>query len=285
MAATGSGGAGATDKGSPCPGVRGSGVLRAPSAGDPAVLAVDDADVGGAAFTADYRGEVYLFAVGAWARFGRDDACVHLPVWEQLRGTALSRVAGELWCLDAEEMWVRNLSTAHELVVSGPDGPPQLLGPRRDGERGRACSLPVPEGVVSGPSTGDWRITVRRQARTSPVPAAGAGDEAQRTRAVGPVPPELLPVAAALCAPLLTRSGPPASYEQVAALLGLTPRQVRRRVDRLCEHYREQVPDLLPASAAAGQSLYAPLAALLVDRGRVTREDLAGLRTDAPGGG
>lgn len=278
-----SGRATAAGKGSGCPSPAGAGD-RPPVAGEPAVLAGSGRDAtSSAAFTATYRDETYLFCPGSWARFGRDDTSTHITVWEELLGTALSRVAGEVWCVDDEEMWVRNLSTTHELLVAGADGRPQLLGPRRDGQRGRACSVPVPAGVLSAPSTGGWEITVRRTARPAATAVATAVADPGRTRSVGPVPADLLAVAAALCAPLLAGAGPPASYEQIADVLGLTARQARRRVDRLCEHYRERVPDLVPA-AGGGQALYAPVAALLVDRGRVTRDDLALLARGAPSG-
>jgi len=70
-------------------------------------------------------------------------------------------------------------------------------------------------------------------------------------------------------------------YEQVAAALNVSIRQARRKVEKLCQyyrsqvHYRSQVPDLLGPHTWDGQALYAPVAELLVARGRVSREDLA----------
>lgn len=74
---------------------------------------------------------------------------------------------------------------------------------------------------------------------------------------------------------MLTRGGQAANYEQVAAALNVSIRQARRKVEKLCQYYRSQVPDLLGPHTSDGQPLYAPVAELLVARGRVSREDLA----------
>ena len=73
-------------------------------------------------FKVSYGDEDYLFGDGDRRRFGRDDEACAIPIWEEIRRTAVSKVAGELWCMD-NEMWLRNVSTAHELEVAGPDGP------------------------------------------------------------------------------------------------------------------------------------------------------------------
>lgn len=269
-------------KGNPCPpaGARsGTGVDRPPADGPPVALAPPGWQPSPEVlFVAQYSDEGYPFRNGSWGRFGRDDSQTQIPVWEQLRGAALSRVAGELWCAN-EEMWVRNLSSTHELAVAGRTGAPQLLAPRTVGQRGAACSVPIPDGLISAPSTGGWRITVKATAaaRRLRIHSSSPDVDEGSTRTVGPVPEDLKHVAAALCAPVLLHGDPPSSYERVADILGVTSRQARRKVERLCDHYRVQVPDLLspPAVAASGQALYAPVAQLLVARGRVSREDLA----------
>lgn len=270
----------APDKGRPCPpgGPDPVGLpSRPPATGRAVSLAPSNweraTDV---LFTARYRDETYAFRDGSWGRFGRDDAQVHIVVWEELRGTALSRIAGELWCA-GDEMWVRNLSSTHELEVAGKRGAPQALAPRSPGQRGRACSVPPSGGQISAPTTGGWQITVQGAAGEPPrghraIPVDGDGG---RTRTIGPVPDDLLRVAAALCAPILLHGDPPASYEHIASVLGLTSRQARRKVERLCDHYRTQVPDLLPCLAGTGQASYAAVAQILVARGRISRDDLA----------
>src|SRR6478752_5380594 len=112
-------------------------------------------------FKVSYGDEDYLFADGDRRRFGRDDEACAIPIWEEIRRTAVSKVAGELWCMD-NEMWLRNVSTAHELEVAGPDGP------------GAARSIPVPTARISAPSTGTWQLTVER---LRPVGQVGAADQ------------------------------------------------------------------------------------------------------------
>jgi hypothetical protein len=264
-------GAGA-DKSSPCPPVSAS--YRPPADGPNVTLA----DQGGPApadamFVSSYRNESYYFGSGSWARFGRDDALCEIVVWEELRGAALSRIAGELWCFAGDEMWVRNLSYAHEIAVAGQTGPPQILPPRQNGERGRACSLPG-QAVVSVPTTGDWRISVvsvgARPADSRTAPTV----DPERTWSIGHVPEHLRPVAAALCAPILLRGDQPASYTEISGSLGVTVRQARRYVDKLCAHYRTQISAGNEWSES-GQAGYFQIADLLVSRGRVSRDDLA----------
>ena len=265
-----------TDKGSPCPldGTPGPATRARPPAPGPLVTAAEDPATvpAGALFAVAYGDEVFYFPEDGWARFGRDDGRCSLTVWEELRGSTLSRVAGELWCSDGE-MWVRNLSGSHELVVAGSAGPPQTLAPRAEGTRGRACSVPGPEAVVSAPSTGSWRLDIRALA---PAPVEG-GPADGATASVEPPPEDLAAVAAALCAPVVLDGGAPASYDEVAAALGISRRHARRKVEQLCEHYRARVPGLLASYARDGQAFYVPVALLLVDRGRIGRDDVTAL--------
>ncbi|PPK92622.1 hypothetical protein CLV92_11351 [Kineococcus xinjiangensis] len=235
----------------------------------------------GALFTVSYGDEVFFFAEGGWARFGRDDEQCQITVWEELRGISLSRVAGELWCAEGE-MWVRNVSGSHELTVTAPTGAPQTLPPREEGTRGRACSVPGPEAVVAAPSTGSWHIGVRTLAAAAGGGAGSSGFEGVApgegsTTSVEPPPQDLAAVAAALCAPVVLDGGAPASYDEVAATLDISRRHARRKVEQLCDHYRAQVPDLLTSYAREGQASYVPVALLLVDRGRIGRDDVRDL--------
>ncbi|MEO5832388.1 MAG: hypothetical protein ABJA16_01105 [Nakamurella sp.] len=229
-------------------------------------------------FTVSYGDDVYLFGDGDRRQFGRDDDACAIPIWEEIRRTAVSKIAGELWCMDAE-MWIRNVSTAHELQVAGPDGPPQYLPVRRPGERGAARSLPVPVAQISAPSTGPWELSV---ARLHPAVAV-TGDDVPSpspalTTRLGPVPSPLLIVAAALCRPVLTQNRAPASYDEVARALAITPRQARRRIEELVSHYRAPMPELSEDHRRA-EPLYADVARLLVRRGCITVDDLVLLPT------
>jgi len=229
-------------------------------------------------FKVSYSDEEYLFSDGDRRQFGRDDDACAIPIWEEIRRTAVSKVAGELWCMD-NEMWLRNVSTAHELEVAGPDGPPQYLPVRRPDERGAARSIPVPTARISAPSTGTWYLTVER---LRPVLPVGAADQPSQRNALttrlGPVPPPLRAVAAALCEPVLVLNRPPASYDEVAKALGITQRQARRRIEELVNHYRSQLPDL-SEDHRRGDPLYTEVARLLVRRRRVTMDDLESLRS------
>lgn len=244
---------------------------RAPAAGDP--VALNDENPQGTIFVVTYCEERYPFVEGAWGRFGRDDDICEIPVWEAINGQQLSRVAGELWCADGE-LWVRNLSSTHELAVTGPSGPPQWL-PRRGAQgRGPACSVSGDHARIGAPSTGWWELLVDAlQPSTLADPVT-----AHATVNVDPVPEPLLPVAAALCAPILRHSQPAATYDQVAQSLQISRRQARRQVDRLCEHYIDIVRLLTaPGGGERGVTappLYADLAQLLVRRGRVALADV-----------
>ena len=229
-------------------------------------------------FKVSYGDEDDLFGDGDRRQFGRDDEVCAIPIWEEIRRTAVSKVAGELWCMD-NEMWLRNVSTAHELEVAGLDGPPQYLPVRGPGERGAARSIPVPTARISAPSTGSCYLTVERLGSDQPVGVADRPSE-QRTQTarLGPVPPQLRAVAAALCQPVLTLNRPPASYDEVAKALGITQRQARRRIEELVNHYRTQLPEL-SEDHRRSDPLYAEVARLLVRRRRITVDDLESLRS------
>jgi hypothetical protein len=190
--------------------------------------------------------------------FGRDDEVCQLPIWEQLNLRTLSRVAGELWCAGGQ-MWVRNLSAAHELVVAGPRSA-QLLPARTGADPGPACSLPPPRATVTAPSTGNWALEVRRVGGPDP-----GGDLTVR---IGNVPERHRATAEALCGPLLAGASTPATYGQIAAATGWTERVARRRVEELCAHYREQI-EALPGGRLPGETLPQAVARVLVARGKV----------------
>src|SRR5690349_21031192 len=83
--------------------------------------------------------------------FGRGDGC-DIVIWSAINGRELSRAAGRIWRMD-DELWLRNLSTRHELYLDVPDspaGPP--LRPRHDtaDDLGPACSIPAPLAYIHG---------------------------------------------------------------------------------------------------------------------------------------
>lgn len=242
-------------------------------AGEPAVeIDIDPEE--SCLYLVECSGVRYSFREGSWAAFGRDDDQCTITVWECLRESELSRVAGVLWCVDSE-LWVRNLSQTHELIVSGSTTP-QHLPPRRANNRGSACTVPAEGGAINAPTTGDWRLVVtsRLSAHSRPSPELST---ITLTR-----PPEpLLATAVALCAPLLRRGTRPATYQEIAAMTGTKPRTARDRVDRLVAHYADQGFARLWQRLDSEESHYAPLARLLVYRSVVTRSDLALLKDSA----
>lgn len=228
-------------------------------------------------YLVSYADEDYVFGEGSWGRFGRDDSRCQIPVWEEVRGASLSRVAGELWCLQGD-LWLRNLSTSHELTVVGSVGRPTTLPPRHPDERGSACSVPSASALVSAPSTGEWVIHTRRlqeaekwEPDTTQPGESGDGEPATARMAV--IPEALRAVATELCAPMLEHGAPPATYDEIAARLDVSKRQARRYVDKLCQYYGDSLPEHRDASPH-GQPHYVPVAELLVGRGRITRDDV-----------
>lgn len=200
----------------------------------------------------------YPFWDGTRMLFGRDDDVCQIPIWEQVNGRTLSRVAGELWCTGGQ-MWLRNLSAAHELVVAGPTSA-QVLPARLGADPGPACSLPAPHTTVTAPSTGTWTLTVGR---------VGGPDHAQNlTLRVENVPDRHRATAEALCAPLLAGGPAPATYAQIAATTGWTERVARRRVEELAAHYQAQI-EALPGGRLPGETLPQAVARILVARGKL----------------
>ncbi|EXG80684.1 FHA domain-containing protein [Cryptosporangium arvum] len=195
--------------------------------------------------------EVRTFARdGDRITFGRDDEC-DLIIFSAINGESLSRVAGTIWRMEGE-LWVRNLSDKHELWITQPGMPPLPPLPPRDPARrdpGAAQSVPGELAYVHGP---DGCVLVVAQQRAEPALPAVRDD--RPTTTMPPVPPELRPVAAALCEPLIRGRRLPASYEEVHRRLpGRTRNQIRDHVRRLCELYLTELPELRDRVAARKQ--------------------------------
>jgi hypothetical protein len=268
-------GAAEAAKGRPCPrsdvAEQGIPQLRPPAEGRPVTVGGGRLVPSDPLFVVTYCEEEYFFSEGSWGRFGRDDDVCEITVWNEIRDVSLSRVAGEIWCVEGQ-LWVRNLSASHELVVRG-GGRPQWLGRREPGSRGAACSVPGDGAVITAPSTGAWAITAAclragRSAAHLPAEGTGVADRPATVR-VEPVPERYVAVASALCAPLLEDSDVPATYEEVAQRLGISRRQARRYIEQLCDYYRGALPEKVLPPPSPGVPAYLPLARLLVARGLV----------------
>jgi hypothetical protein len=170
--------------------------------------------------------------------FGRSPTCD--LVFES--GTdRLSAVAGVIWRMD-DELWVRNVSTSHDLDVVVPNRPPQPPLPPRlmTQDRGAARSIPSGLAYVLGPDGCSLVVRQELVGGGSPV-----DDQSGRTLRMPPVPEDLRPVAAALCEPLLDGRNLPASYAQITARAGLGSRKATRiRVERLLQLYAGESDDL-----------------------------------------
>ena len=195
--------------------------------------------------TVTYTGEpdvVFEYpADGQLRRFGRDEDQCDIVVWSAINSRELSRVAGCIWRM-GDELWLRNLSTRHDLFIVVPGRPTEPPLPARldDGvDRGAARTIPAPRALIRGP--GGCELLVRQERDTyDGVFAAGHGDETVR---VSPVPAELRPTAIALCEPLLQGAQLPASYSQIAERTGsASVKKVRNDVARLCNLYADEVP-------------------------------------------
>jgi hypothetical protein len=202
--------------------------------------------------TATYTAEpdiLYEFGEnGARKVFGRDDTTCDIVIWSAINGQELSRVAGAIWRMD-DELWVRNLSTRHELYleVAGRPAEPALPPRRDDGtDRGPARSIPTELTFLRAP--GGCELLVR-QVRDADLPDLGDPDDAKATFRAPPVPAELRAVAAALCEPLLLGSQVPATHAQVHARVtervdDRSSKRTRNLVTKLCTLYADEVPTL-----------------------------------------
>jgi hypothetical protein len=188
--------------------------------------------------------ELYEFSVDGQRRtFGRDDLACDIVIWTAHNGRDLGRVAGEIWRW-GDELWLRNLSTTHELQLSVPGLPPDPpLRRRRDpNARGAACSIPAPSALITAPGGCLLEITQQHQ----PPAAAFTYGLSDPTMTVVPeVPDRFKPLAVALCEPLLHGGRLPAAYGELMTRLGATSlKSLRRQVDELCALYTDASPQL-----------------------------------------
>lgn len=189
--------------------------------------------------------EIFDFDDGQHRTFGRADTN-DIVIWPAMTGRELSRIAGELWRADGT-MWLRNLSSGHDLRITAP-GFQEVLPPRGpSAPRGAAMSLPAPVALIDAP--GDCRLEVRQDWTLDEQRETSADDDGTLS-AVPEVPADLRVIATALCEPLLTGAQLPAAYQEVMARLGLDSlRVLRKDVDRLASVYETSSP-LLARRAA-----------------------------------
>ena len=188
--------------------------------------------------------ELYEFATDGQRRtFGRDDTACAIVIWSAHAGNDLGRVAGEIWRW-GDELWLRNLSLSHEVLLTVPG---QLSEPplhrRRDAKaRGAACSIPGPTALIIAP--GGCLLEVIQDHQPSADTFSYGLPEPTGT-GVPEVPEQLKPVAAALCEPLLLGGHLPAAYREIMTRLDEPSlKSVRRKVAALCRVYTSASPAL-----------------------------------------
>jgi hypothetical protein len=200
-----------------------------------------------ATLTVVYTGEpdeVTEFSQNGQSRtFGRDDARCEIVIWSAINGRDLSRVAGRIWRME-DELWLRNLSSRHELTIAVPDLPAEPPLPPRSSpiDPGPARSIPAGLAYVRGPA--GCELLVRQIPGRISVPEM-SDFNGETTSHAPPVPTALMPVAAALCEPLLAGGQLPATYAEITRRAGLgSIRRTRGLVGRLCRLYAAETPQL-----------------------------------------
>ena len=208
--------------------------------------------------------EVFEFHTEGQSRlFGRDDTRCDIVVWSAINGSDLSRVAGRIWRLE-DELWVRNLSTRHELAIRLPGGAVlDTLPVRRENgvDRGPARSLPAPLAYVVGPSGCDLEVTQIRVLVPAAADFDGPYDPTRRLPALSSIRADLQPVAVALCRPILSGGTLPAAYREIMRDLGVkSQKRVRTLVSELCRIYQPtaHAPNGRGAQPADGEELGSP---------------------------
>jgi hypothetical protein len=188
--------------------------------------------------------EIYEFTEDQHRRtFGRDDSVCDIVIWSAIAGQNLARVAGEIWRW-GDQLWLRNLSTSHELDIVVPGQPPEPALRRRRDETvlGAACSLPEPHCTITAP--GGCVLDVVQQHQPPPE-AITYGLDDPTVKTVPEVPDHLRLVATALCEPLLLGHRLPAAYREVMTRTGeATQRVARRKIEELTSFYTAAVPEL-----------------------------------------
>jgi hypothetical protein len=200
-----------------------------------------------AVLAAAYTGEldeVYEFTTEGQSRiFGRDDETCDIVIWSAINDAVLSRIAGRIWRMEGQ-LWVRNLSTTHELWLVpevGPAEPP--LPPRADDgvDPGPARAIPPGTTFLEGPG-GCELVVFQRPSADFSLPLATLDDITTR---VPEVPDRLRAVATALCEPLLAGGQLPASYAEIGRRVGSESlKRTRLLVGEIVEIYARELPTL-----------------------------------------
>ncbi|MGL5809490.1 MAG: FHA domain-containing protein [Nocardioides sp.] len=212
---------------------------KGPTTGTP----IEQTSVLAVAYTGELD-EVTEFTLDGQSRlFGRDDQVCDIVIWGAINDSVLSRIAGRIWRMEGE-LWLRNLSTTHELWLIPDVGPPEPpLPPRADDGRDPGAARSIPRGTVFVRGPGGCELVVhQRPSADFTTPLTSLDDTTVR---VGGVPDKLRAVAAALCEPLLAGGQLPASYAEIGRRLDFDSlKKTRLLVGELVDMYADELPQL-----------------------------------------
>jgi hypothetical protein len=220
-----------------------------------------------------------LLVLGRELTVGRGQTC-DLRIADNPSDDHVSRIAATVRTLE-DCVLVRNESATKQLALRPLVGKERLIGPRE-----ATTSLPHSEFflIATGRFGTEYAVHVDVRDLTQDAQPPGADPETSTTVSVPPISPtdvqrQLL---AALCEPLLTRTGPrasPATYRQIGERVGRRPDYVRNVLKRLREQLAAQGVAALVAFNLdhVSEDFRLPLAMWAIHSGTITTADLAGL--------
>lgn len=225
-----------------------------------------------------------LLVHGRELTVGRGETC-DLRVAHDPSDDHVSRLAATLRALE-DCVLVRNESHTKAIALRPPIGIDRVIGPRE-----AITSLPHTQFMVVAIGRHGTEYAVHVDVRgLEPPPDRGAGDPRMPATVSGPSitpTPVQRRLLAALCEPLLTRTGPraaPATYRQIGQRVGRRPNYVRAVLRQVREQLAGQgVASLVTYTVEpANEDFRLPLALWAIRSGTITVADVAGL--DEPPG-
>jgi hypothetical protein len=224
-----------------------------------------------------------LLVLGRELTVGRGQAC-DLRIADNPSDDHVSRLAATVRTLD-DCVLVRNESGSKQLALRPLVGKERLIGPRE-----ATTSLPYLEFflIATGRFGTEYAVHVDVRDLAADPPLVGSDQETPTTVSapaitLTEVQRQLL---AALCEPLLTKTGPrasPATYRQIGVRVGRRPDYVRGVLKRLREQLAAQGVAALVAFSLdqVSEDFRLPLAMWAIHSGTITAEDLVRLDSDS----
>jgi hypothetical protein len=226
-------------------------------------------------FGADRR----LLVLGRELTIGRAHSC-DLRIADNPSDDHVSRLSATVRTLE-DCVLVRNESGSKPLALRPLVGSERVIGPRE-----ATTSLPHAEFflVATGRFGAEYGVHIDVRDLISQAEPAGGDSQTPQTVSGPPISPSDAQrrMLAALCEPLLTRTGPkasPATYRQIGERVGRRPDYVRTVLKRLREQLAAQgVASLVGFSLdQVSEDFRLPLAMWAIHSGTISAADLAGL--------